>query len=170
MPELTVAQRMAALKAAKSGAQSAPTTQAQPTAQPVAGKKSLAELMQEVQNARSISGAQALAAAPEPAPKQAAPLPYGSAEFEATHTELCDATRKLAQELESEQQDINYWLDRVHEQLRQQPELLHMLSDEQTRALYRGIIARSKVVIVPEKAKPASKARSAKASASIDEM
>ena len=98
------------------------------------------------------------------------PVPYGTTDFESEHPELCEATRKLADELEAEQDGIRYWLDRVHEQLRQQPELVHMLTDDQASALYAGIIARSQMTIVPEKAKAKPKAKAAKVQLSDDDM
>jgi len=98
------------------------------------------------------------------------PVPYGTTDFESEHPELCEAARKLADELEAEQDGIRYWLDRVHEQLRQQPELVHMLTDDQASALYAGIIARSQMTIVPEKAKAKPKAKAAKVQLSDEDM
>lgn len=116
------------------------------------------------------------AAQPAPVPAQPAvkpreyPVPYGTPEFEADHTDLCEATRALDAALAEDHSGIRYWLDRVHEQLRQEPELVHMLNDDQTSALYAGFIARSGMVIVPEKAKPKPKAKAAKPKLSEDDM
>lgn len=100
-----------------------------------------------------------------------AELPTGSAEVEAAHPDLCEATRSLCSALEEANDGMLYWLDRCHEQLRGNPELIHMLSDEQTRVLYRAAIARSGIKIVPEKAPKAKAAKgTGKVQATIDDM
>lgn len=140
-------------------------------AAPVQAKPTASSILAQFKAAQA-----AKAAAPVPAqPVQAVkpreyPVPYGTTEIESEHPELCEATRKLADELEAEQDGIRYWLDRVHEQLRQQPELVHMLTDDQASALYAGIIARSQMTIVPEKAKAKPKAKAAKVQLSDEDM
>lgn len=188
----SIAEKIAAMKAAKAAppqaerglnapldstattnatayAQTAEATVQQAEAQPA--KKSAAQLIAEMKAARSAQAAQTPVASVQATaekPVSAKPLseyanPVGTPEFEAEHEDLCNATRKLAQELEEEQDGIRYWLDRVHEQLRMQPELVHLLTDSQASALYRGIIARSNMAIVPAKAAKAAKAKSSKA-------
>lgn len=141
-------------------------------------KKTAAQLIAEMKAARSAQAAQtpvANAQATAAKPVSAKPLseyanPVGTPEFEAEHEDLCNATRKLAQELEEEQDGIRYWLDRVHEQLRMQPELVHLLTDSQASALYRGIIARSNMAIVPAKAAKAKGSKAAKVVHSAEDM
>lgn len=186
----SIAERMAAARAAAQQQVQAPVQQVQPSpvqsipVQPsgvagtgVAGGVAGTPAEAKAAEAKPKSAAEMLAAfkaaqaakapvAPAPAPAPAAkpreyPMPVGTPEVEQSHPDLCEATRKLAEELEQEQDGIRYWLDRVHEQLRQQPELVHMLTDDQASALYGAIIARSNIAIVPEKAKAASKAKGA---------
>lgn len=139
---------------------------------PVQAKPTASSILAQFKAAQAAKAVQLVAAA---TPVQAVkpreyPVPYGTADFESEHPELCEATRKLADELEAEQDGIRYWLDRVHEQLRQQPELVHMLTDDQASALYAGIIARSQMTIVPEKAKAKPKAKAAKVQLSDEDM
>ena len=137
--------------------------QAKPTA------SSMLAQFKAAQAAKAVAPVQAAAPAQAVKPREY-PVPYGTTDFESEHPELCEATRKLADELEAEQDGIRYWLDRVHEQLRQQPELVHMLTDDQASALYAGIIARSQMTIVPEKAKAKPKAKAAKVQLSDEDM
>lgn len=141
--------------------------------EPVQVKPTASSMLAQFKAAQAAKAVQQVAAVA--APVQAVkpreyPVPYGTADFESEHPELCEATRKLADELEAEQDGIRYWLDRVHEQLRQQPELVHMLTDDQASALYAGIIARSQMTIVPEKAKAKPKAKTAKVQLSDEDM
>ena len=144
------------------GTSSQEPVQAKPTA------SSILAQFKAAQAAKTAAPVQPVAAAAAVKPREY-PVPYGTTDFESEHPELCEATRKLADELEAEQ-DIRYWLDRVHEQLRQQPELVHMLTDDQASALYAGIIARSQMAIVPEKAKAKPKAKAAKVQLSDEDM
>lgn len=157
----SIAERMAAARAAAQQ-QVQQAQQVQPSGVAAEAKpKSAAEMLAAFKAAQAAK-APAAPAAPAPAAKpREYPMPVGTPEVEQAHPELCEATRKLAEELEQEQDGIRYWLDRVHEQLRQQPELVHMLTDDQASALYGAIIARSNIAIVPEKAKAASKAKGA---------
>ena len=178
----SIAERMAAARAAAQQQAQAPVQQVQPSgvagtgvAGGVAGTpaeakaaeakpKSAAEMLAAFKAAQAAKAPAPTAPAPAPAPTSKPreyPMPVGTPEVEQSHPDLCEATRKLAEELEQEQDGIRYWLDRVHEQLRQQPELVHMLTDDQASALYGAIIARSNIAIVPEKAKAASKAKGA---------
>lgn len=145
------------------GTSSQEPVQAKPTA------SSILAQFKAAQAAKTAAPVQPVAAAAAVKPREY-PVPYGTTDFESEHPELCEATRKLADELEAEQDGIRYWLDRVHEQLRQQPELVHMLTDDQASALYAGIIARSQMTIVPEKAKAKPKAKAAKVQLSDDDM
>ena len=138
--------------------------QAKPTA------SSILAQFKAAQAAKAAAPVQPVATPVQAVKPREYPVPYGTTDFESEHPELCEATRKLADELEAEQDGIRYWLDRVHEQLRQQPELVHMLTDDQASALYAGIIARSQMAIVPEKAKAKPKAKAAKVQLSDEDM
>lgn len=182
----SIAERMAAARAAAQQQAQAPVQQVQPSgvAGGVAGTpaeakaaeakpKSAAEMLAAFKAAQAAKAPAPTAPAPAPAPTSKPreyQMPVGTPEVEQSHPDLCEATRKLAEELEQEQDGIRYWLDRVHEQLRQQPELVHMLTDDQASALYGAIIARSNIVIVPEKAKAKPKARAAKVQLSDEDM
>ena len=138
--------------------------------EPVQAKPTASSILAQFKAAQAAKAAAPVQVAAAAAVKpREYPVPYGTTDFESEHPELCEATRKLADELEAEQ-DIRYWLDRVHEQLRQQPELVHMLTDDQASALYAGIIARSQMAIVPEKAKAKPKAKAAKVQLSDEDM
>lgn len=141
---------------------------------PVQAKPTASSILAQFKAAQAAKAAQvqpvAAAAAAAAVKPREYPVPYGTTDFESEHPDLCEATRKLADELEAEQDGIRYWLDRVHEQLRQQPELVHMLTDDQASSLYAGIIARSQMAIVPEKAKAKPKAKAAKVQLSDEDM
>lgn len=190
----SVLERIAAAKAAASKnrggealanshaiAPQAVTTAAQPIAQS-AINPALAALLASAKakagigiapTATNADVAAIVQATQQPVAAQAKPAfkpPIGTEDFEANHPDLCEATRKLASELHEEQDGIRFWLDRVHEQLRMNPELLHMLTDEQASALYRGIIYRSQVTIVPEKAKASKPKAAAKVQGKLEDM
>lgn len=149
------------------------TEQATPPAP--AEKLTVAQMMAKLREAKAQVAKEAEA---NPAPKATAQtvsaklreLPVGKAEVEAAHPDLCEATRNLCLHLEEANEGILHWLDRCHEQLRMNPELIHILTDEQTSVLYQAAIRKSGIKIVPEKAKASKAKGSGKVQATLEEM
>jgi hypothetical protein len=151
--KLSPMERIAQLKAlAKERAGST-----EPKAEPKAEPKTTS-IQALLQAAKAKSQEQTLVQ--EAKPKVVYTLPTGSEQLEADKPMLCDAVRSLTTALHEQEDGIAFWLDKVHEQLRVAPELVHMMTDEQLAALYQSVIKQSNVQIVaPAKAKAKAKAK-----------
>lgn len=71
--------------------------------------------------------------------------------------ELATACQSLADALLQQEPALGGFLADIHEHLRAEPELMHILTDEQIAATYKGFIAQSGKQIIAPKAKAASK-------------
>lgn len=112
----------------------------------------------------------AVAAAPAPAPstapaqgaqQQLLPAPTLPSS-EALPKELADAVQSLANALHAQEPGIDSWLERIHEQLRAYPELTHILTPEQVRAVCSGWLAKTQTAVVASASKARSGAKAAK--------
>lgn len=161
--KLTPMQRIARLKELAKAKASA----AQPQAQPQEDKPvtSLSALL-----AQAKEKAQAAAIVQEAKPIPKYDMPYGSQQLEDDKPALCSAVRELCAALHEQEDGIPFWLDKVHEQLRVAPELVHMLSDEQIAAIYQSTIKQSNVAIMPTAKAKASKAKAPKAVAGTGDI
>lgn len=59
--------------------------------------------------------------------------------------------------LQEEAPDLNVWMTKLNTNLRQFPELIHLLSDEQRAPLYRAIIKVSQIKVAPPEKIPKEK-------------
>lgn len=112
----------------------------------------------------------AVAAAPAPAPstapaqgaqQQLLPAPTLPSS-DALPKELADAVQSLANALHAQEPGIDSWLERIHEQLRAYPELTHILTPEQVRAVCSGWLAKTQTAVVASASKARSGAKAAK--------
>lgn len=75
--------------------------------------------------------------------------------------DLCRAVEELNRKLLAKEPALPSLLQEIHKQLASTPELVHMLTPEQTRAIYKAWFARTNTVVAPiakgTKAKAASK-------------
>lgn len=94
---------------------------------------------------------------PPPAAKELACTP----ELKERCAELVAACQNLAQALLQQEPQLGQFLADIHEHLRAEPELMHIMTDEQIAATYQGFIAQSGKAIIA--AKPKSAAAKAKA-------
>lgn len=174
MTDLTAA--LAKLHAMRA-AQNAPAAPAAPAAEPAAPAASsspslAARLLQRANATRTV-----LAAA-EPAPTQAAPTqqtallfqpPESPPELQERAPELVQAVHNLAAALYAAEPGLDNFLADIHKALRSEPELTHIMSDDQIAVVYQAQIAHSKIAVVPAKAKAPSKAKAAAAKAISDD-
>ena len=75
--------------------------------------------------------------------------------------ELAAACQSLATALLQQEPQLGQFLADIHEHLRAEPELMHILTDEQIAATYKGFIAQSGKQIVAGKPKSAAAAKKA---------
>lgn len=177
MTDLTAAlAKLHAMRAAQN-APAAPTAPAAPAAEPAApatssGQSFAARLLQRANATRTV-----LAAA-EPAPTQAAPTqqtallfqpPESPPELQERAPELVQAVHNLAAALYAAEPGLDNFLADIHKALRSEPELTHIMSDDQIAVVYQAQIAHSKIAVVPAKAKAPSKAKAAAAKAISDD-
>lgn len=75
--------------------------------------------------------------------------------------ELAAACQSLATALLQQEPQLGQFLANIHEHLRAEPELMHILTDEQIAATYKGFIAQSGKSIIAAKPKSAAAAKKA---------
>ena len=75
--------------------------------------------------------------------------------------ELAAACQSLATALLQQEPALGSFLADIHEHLRAEPELMHILTDEQIAATYKGFIAQSGKQIIAAKPKSAAAAKKA---------
>ena len=75
--------------------------------------------------------------------------------------ELAAACQSLATALLAQEPQLGSFLADIHEHLRAEPELMHILTDEQIAATYKGFIAQSGKQIIAAKPKSAAAAKKA---------
>ena len=75
--------------------------------------------------------------------------------------ELAAACQSLATALLQQEPQLGQFLADIHEHLRAEPELMHILTDEQIAATYKGFIAQSGKQIIAGKPKSAAAAKKA---------
>ena len=75
--------------------------------------------------------------------------------------ELAAACQSLATALLQQEPQLGQFLADIHEHLRAEPELMHILTDEQIAATYKGFIAQSGKQIIAAKPKSAAAAKKA---------
>ncbi len=75
--------------------------------------------------------------------------------------ELAAACQSLATALLQQEPQLGQFLADIHEHLRAEPELMHILTDEQIAATYKGFIAQSGKAIIAAKPKSAAAAKKA---------
>ena len=75
--------------------------------------------------------------------------------------ELATACQSLATALLQQEPQLGQFLADIHEHLRAEPELMHILTDEQIAATYKGFIAQSGKQIIAAKPKSAAAAKKA---------
>lgn len=177
MTDLTAAlAKLHAMRAAQNApaAPAAPATPATEPAVPAASSDQsfAARLLQRANATRTV-----LAAA-EPAPTQAAPTqqtallfqpPESPPELQERAPELVQAVHNLAAALYAAEPGLDNFLADIHKALRSEPELTHIMSDDQIAVVYQAQIAHSKIAVVPAKAKAPSKAKAAAAKAISDD-
>lgn len=179
---LSPAERIAALKAkaqaagivvASPAAKVVEQPKPAPTAQPT---KTASQILQEklaakAAQARVMQNTEIVPASPPAAP-EVKPI-LGSEQLEQDKPDLCNSIRELNAALIEQEDGILFWLTKVHEQLRGNPELVHMLTDDQQAAIYQSMIAQSRVQIIAPKASKAKAPKTPKiaaGSASLDDM
>lgn len=75
--------------------------------------------------------------------------------------ELATACQSLATAMLQQEPQLGQFLADIHEHLRAEPELMHILTDEQIAATYKGFIAQSGKQIIAAKPKSAAAAKKA---------
>lgn len=107
------------------------------------------------------------AAPPVPAPPAALlpppQLPVNP-DLQSQHPELVAQVQSLADALHKQEPGIEHWLERIHEQLRAYPELCHILTPEQVRAVCGAWMAKTQTYVVATATKARSGAKAAKLS------
>lgn len=107
------------------------------------------------------------AAPPVPAPPAALlpppQLPVNP-DLQSQHPELAAQVQSLADALHKQEPGIEHWLERIHEQLRAYPELCHILTPEQVRAVCGAWMAKTQTYVVATATKAKSGAKAAKIS------
>lgn len=88
-------------------------------------------------------------------PPKAAPLAT-SPELAQRCEPLVAACQSLADALLQQEPTLGSFLADIHEHLRAEPELMHIMSDEQIAAVYKGFIAQSGKQVIATKAKKAT--------------
>lgn len=151
--------REAEANAAAAHAMPAPTAHT-----PLAGALSALKAL----TAQSASTTVAMAAAPAPAVaapiaalEPPAQLPVNP-EMQSQHPELVAQVQQLADALHKQEPGIEHWLERIHEQLRAYPELCHILTPEQVRALCSGWMQKTQSYVVATVTKSRSGTKAAK--------
>lgn len=91
------------------------------------------------------------------------PLPVNP-DLQSQHPELVAQVQSLADALHRQEPGIEHWLERIHEQLRAYPELCHILTPEQVRALCSAWMAKTQSYVVATATKAKSGAKAAKLS------
>lgn len=85
-------------------------------------------------------------------------------DMQSQHPELVAQVQALADALHKQEPGIEHWLERIHEQLRAYPELCHILTPEQVRALCSAWMAKTQSYVVATATKAKSGAKAAKLS------
>jgi hypothetical protein len=118
---------------------------------------------------QSTAVAESVAPAAPPAPAiPAALLPPPqlpvNPDLQSQHPELVAQVQSLADALHKQEPGIEHWLERIHEQLRAYPELCHILTPEQVRAVCGAWMAKTQTYVVATATKARSGAKAAKLS------
>lgn len=85
-------------------------------------------------------------------------------DLQSQHPELVAQVQSLADALHKQEPGIEHWLERIHEQLRAYPELCHILTPEQVRAVCGAWMAKTQTYVVATATKARSGAKAAKLS------
>lgn len=137
-----------------------PPESAQPAA-PAGNPVALAMLAKKAAALRAQQEAAAEAERIANLPPPSAPELACKDELRERCPELAAACQSLATALLQQEPQLGQFLADIHEHLRAEPELMHILTDEQIAATYKGFIAQSGKQILA--AKPKSAAAKAKA-------
>lgn len=113
-----------------------------------------------VQAALKVASA-AVAVAVAVAERKPAPQIACTPELAERDPKLAESCQNLANALWEQEPEIGGFLDAIHEQLRAEPELMHILTEEQIRAVYTGFIAQSGKQLASSKSKSKSTPTSA---------
>ncbi len=134
-----------------------PELPAAPAGNPVA----LAMLAKKAAALRAQQEAQAEAERIANLPPPKAPELACKDELRERCPELATACQSLATALLAQEPQLGSFLADIHEHLRAEPELMHILTDEQIAATYKGFIAQSGKSIIAAKPKSAAAAKKA---------
>lgn len=149
---------------ADAGTGAVPAASAAPPASAVPGASALLGLSAAMTARTAVAAAPALAPSTAPAhgaQQQLLPAPTLPSS-DALPKELADAVQSLANALHAQEPGIDSWLERIHEQLRAYPELTHILTPEQVRAVCSGWLAKTQTAVVASASKARSGAKAAK--------
>lgn len=135
----------------------APAQPAAPAGNPVA----LAMLAKKAAALKAAAEAQAEAERIANLPPPKAPELACKDELRERCPELATACQSLATALLQQEPQLGQFLADIHEHLRAEPELMHILTDEQIAATYKGFIAQSGKQIIAGKPKSAAAAKKA---------
>ena len=83
------------------------------------------------------------------------------------HTAIYQAIHDLELELEADNPNVRDELIKIHKELRDRPELAHILTDEQIKSIVTGLSIRTSTDLLAA-AKPAKKTAPAKARLALD--
>ena len=134
-----------------------PAAPAAPAGNPVA----LAILAKKAAALKAAAEAQAEAERIANLPPPKAPELACKDELRERCPELAAACQSLATALLAQEPQLGQFLADIHEHLRAEPELMHILTDEQIAATYKGFIAQSGKSIIAAKPKSAAAAKKA---------
>lgn len=172
-PDLAAAMaKLQAMRAAKEQPPAqVPAKSEEPAAPPAPAAGSLAARLLAKANATRQLAAPAPVAAPASMQPTLLPFvpPSVAPELQERAPELVQAVFKLAEALHAQEPGMDFFLKDIHKALRGEPELLHVMTDEQIEAVYQAQIAHSKIAVVPGKAKAPSKSKAALAKATSDD-
>lgn len=125
--------------------------------------------MAATQAAVKLAAQAAVLPAKEPKPPFVAPA---NPELEQRAPELQVAVTELARALHEEVPGIGNFLQEIQTAIRGEPELMHILNDEQIDALYQGLVREAGLQIAPSEQKRAKAAarKAAKVEVADDDM
>ena len=134
---------------------------AQPAAPASSNPVALAMLAKKAAALKAAAEAQAEAERVAALPPPKAPELACKDELRERCPELAAACQSLATALLQQEPQLGQFLADIHEHLRAEPELMHILTDEQIAATYKGFIAQSGKSIIAAKPKSAAAAKKA---------
>lgn len=97
------------------------------------------------------------------------PVLPATPELEQQNPTLIASIQDLSNALHAAQPGIEFWLDRIHEQLRAYPELLHILTPEQVGAVCKAWQAKTQIAVVKAATKTRSSSKAAKLGAKLSD-